>query len=110
MATKPNSKPLAILTVGYQKIVIPMEQALKVMQLLQGAQKLDWHRENVNQWVLEGELNIAISSLKPEQIIMPEGQFYPAPGSPQGSTRHERAAIRGVRGIAVLEAPEKKGS
>lgn len=76
MATKPQN--LAMLTIDYRRIPIPMDKALKVMQLLQGCHTLEWiSGGSESKYSMEEELSVSVQTLHADQVVMTNGVAYP---------------------------------
>ena len=85
--TKPKNVPMAILSIGYQKYVMPSAKAMKVAELMQGAVSVeyDYRTHSAKYIVQEEELRIAFELVRADQIVMPESAIEPAP-APRKST------------------------
>lgn len=78
--TKPKNVPMAILSIGYQKYVMPSAKAMKVAELMQGAATVDYDfRASSSKYIVqEDELRIAFELVRADQLVMPEGSIEPA--------------------------------
>ncbi|MFE1574263.1 hypothetical protein ACFIQG_21030 [Comamonas odontotermitis] len=81
--TKPKNVPMAILSIGYQRYVMPSAKAMKVAELMQGAVSVDYDYRattSTSKYIVQDEeLRIAFELVRADQIAMPESAIEPAP-------------------------------
>lgn len=90
MATKPAS--LAVITFdGFHSFLLPVDRALKVAALMEGAVtvELDFTSRNFarDEWLAKGEVQVAYKTVKADAVKHPNGDRPTAP-----SGRRRRAA------------------
>lgn len=80
-ATKPVQ--MACLQIGYQRLLLPADKAMKVAELLQHAVltevEFKGHREHYQ--VQDEPLRVEFAFVSPSQISMPSGELYPMPNA-----------------------------
>lgn len=78
-------KALGVLTVSYIHLLLPMDKALKVLALLQGAVECEpTFKNRVNEFELrDGSLRMHLELVQPSQVLMPDGAQM-APGTAPG--------------------------
>lgn len=80
---KPKNVPMAILSIGYDRYVLPSAKAMKVAELMQGAAAVDFdYRDRGSKYIVQQEeLRIAFELVRADQLVMPEGAIEPAPAA-----------------------------
>lgn len=84
MATRATTKPgepMAVITVGYTDVLLPMSKATKVMELLStGVEVDDAYEQRERVYTVKGKLRMSMTLIDQRQVRMPEGTpVEPAP-------------------------------
>ena len=78
--TKP-AQQMAVLTIGYQRVLMPADKAMKVADAMQHAMpvEVDWKGHAEVYLVQQEPLRVAFALVRSSQICMPHGEPVPAP-------------------------------
>ena len=79
-ATKPGES-MAVITVGYTDVLLPMSKATKVMELLStGVEVDDSFEQREMVYTVKGQVKMSMKLINQRQVRMPEGTpVEPAP-------------------------------
>lgn len=85
MARAPAPKQMACLVIGYQRLLLPLDKAMTVVNALQGAAmcEYEYHRENERYRLSEQSMNLEMTLVPASKIIMPSGSMEPHPAAPR---------------------------
>lgn len=92
-----SAPDLAVLSIGYQHFLLPMDKALTVLRAMKGAIDIDYDRErgdgSTTRWVATSDIpRLTLESVQSQHVRVPRGT---AANTPVNPTRH----------VARLEAP-----
>lgn len=70
MAAKPKSGPMCIVTIGYQHLLMPATEGMKVVALLANAIDVDYDRENLRRvgYVVNEPAQVRFETVTADQI------------------------------------------
>lgn len=93
-AAKSPQPSLCVVTIGYQRLLLPMEKGLKVVQLMQGAIELE-HICQIRgpSWRMKGQPELELSMVKQGDIEPPRS----ASSSESGATQFDLLPAPGPR-------------
>lgn len=95
MSRAPKPGPLCVVSIRYEHYLLPQAQALKLVEIMAGAVNVQESYEGPRmKYTATGSPDVSLSLVKPEQIVMPDGEIKPAPVPRDSRRRITDAAAR----------------
>lgn len=74
-----HAKQYCIVTLGFQRLLLPKAQALKLMDLASTAMTVDLdYSGNGIRYRVENPLEVEVTTVRPGQLVMPTAELKPA--------------------------------
>lgn len=68
-----------IVTIGYQRLLVPQAQALKLMDIASKAMEVEYdHYSEGHRYRVGKPLEVEVATVRAEQLIMPDAEMVPA--------------------------------
>jgi len=73
-----QAKQYCIVTLGYQRLLLPKAQALKLMDLASTAMTVDYDYSGDGiRYRVEAPLEVEVTTVRPGQVVMPAAEMNP---------------------------------